>query len=484
MSGPAANRGARPGQHFLCFCPLHLPHVSLLCLCPLGRGLSRPRLFIFSPRAANRGAHPPTTPNATHPPRGSPRGVFHFTNPRCPGLPPKVSTHPPIPLTRGGGGYSACMNRIARRSPGPITLAWAIVVVGYATGVSSAQPASLAELQQWIDGQRRVVERLGHTDPVKLKWLVRLPASVTREDVARTEQELERFPDHPLRGRLAEMRERLSKGWVTERLLMAGGGRWRVAMTQTTGSQDIVDFGLDGDDTWSWSGPTVNVASSRTAPSGYEYATVVGEYRGDIVLLLSGGLFDTGLAKRRWAAAWNADGSWTATCDFEFGSDRRSAVAQGVWRNGKGEVAHVGVHHADGTLVYTIASEGWHESGCGVALAKVVDCRTPAASFRHLTLLECNPISQAEVRAASRVPDPARPDPLRESAQIQVVADHRGPRPAASVLAPEGRVKIPLTTPERDVATRRVRLAGWILGGLSLLGVVVTWLRWGRRSAA
>lgn len=373
------------------------------------------------------------------------------------------------------------MNRIARRSPGPITLAWAIVVVGYATGVSSAQPASLAELQQWIDGQRRVVERLGHTDPVFFRWTTTVVPPNAPIDARLTERQLERLPDHPLRGRLEEARRQAEHGWATGRTLLAGGGRWRVAMEDHRAGWRN-DFGLDRNDTWMWHESQVNIANVDNAPPGYDYASMVGEYWYDLALLLTGGLYIPTPHERAWTARWNPDGTWTATSTFAFGTGSRRGTATGSWMDGRGHVDRIDITAEDSGPVITIASERWSVTDDGLSIAGVVDVVVNDRLDRRVSFINHRASTSDEVRTAARVPRAGIADPLRDTSVIRSVEDRRGGRHTTTVVSPDGTANAPIEVLAEDSSRSHLRLAGWMAGAALLSGLLFAWWRWKHRS--
>lgn len=266
---------------------------------------------------------------------------------------------------------------------------------------------------------------------------------VDPDELARLEREVEGHPEHPSRGRLANLRNLLNAGSpiVSDyRIWWAGPsdkGGWRYSRDSPKDAmQTYQDVVVTRDVSWSLhadkNGPkSLGIADPRNPPSGQTYRNyepALRKHLSQIVLAELGQGATSSLA--------------FAPTSVERDADRWVGVVASA--NGAREKVYSGLILGDSTVVIdevvmrksddapqflgerSVFSDWSHDSFLARPVAHRVEGFDGKGNLQwRLTLLEIRPASESEIASVLRVPIDGAPDAIREQVSPRYITDAR-----------------------------------------------------------
>jgi len=359
-----------------------------------------------------------------------------------------------------------------RRVPHPTSVILAVLAAWCGLTLRAWAQTPLADVQKWVDTQAALGDSLGNNLLIEARWSRTMRTPVDAATKAMLSQDLSKTPDHPMHGRQQQMRKRAEAGLTTDRTLIAGEGRWRLASVERDDPDTLWHTGGAKGDCWMWSGEEVTVVDAKHPPGGRDWSSLRHEYLDDVLNFLSGGL--AGIPPRTFA--WTVlafDGSvWTAHADD--GTDHQYE-ASGVWDASQlhGEVRSIRV---TGKYPRVVTFSDWGTRK-RFWTAGTVEYQSASGYFQRNTLAHVSAPDVARVTTLSKVPSAQSGDELHDGLTPRVVIDLRGAQPTAVAMTPRGMAEVEIVETPEFRARRRLRWAGWAVG-IGVAGVSLAfWLR-------
>jgi len=368
------------------------------------------------------------------------------------------------------------------------------VMFGASSGVAAGQTEDeRARFQAWPDGTiniDREVLRSGST-AYKVEYDIEFLYTLSEAEFAAIRKRVEGKPEHPDRALLA-LEPRRTRPDVDQFVLWLKGDEFRRSVTRVSGGDSALDDVQTGALAWRMTPEALTLARRGDQITRSGIARFVDSNLDDALVLFTGGLH-----RAVWSGApvhgiLAADGTWRAEADKAINDGQWRLRATGRWDAAadSGEVWRVELSttRADGTVSgLVIATSGWSMApGFPRPVAREsLTKRQNGVPDRRVVFRSIATIDDHEFRRVTRVPPLAGSDEHRGPVTFREVYDHT--EGEIRVVGAEGeedimRRPLPESAAVMEVDKReRLRIAGWVLGGLVLTCLVWFRLRIRRR---
>lgn len=347
-------------------------------------------------------------------------------------------------------------------------LGWTVFPLTVSLGF--AQP-DIAVVQTWVDSQSQLGKRLGHDLAIEARWTrwIRMPADAATKQLLA--QDLSQTPDHPLRANQAAQRELVELGLTSERMLAAGGGRWRMSSVEKDRPDTLWHTGASDGDSWIWSGREVTVIDAARPPEGRDFPSMRYEYLQDLLHFMSGGLATP--RSLTWKVETANGDTWVASASESGGEVRYRA--EGKWDDvpGRAEVRSV---HVDGQFPGVYSFDDWKDRD-GIWSAGTVNYQSDSGFSQRNTLHEIGVAPRDRVKSLAATPSPYRADLLLGETRELMIVDLKGSQPKVAVQGPAGMTELDVVETPAARARKNLRFAGWAIGIGALVVILAFWWR-------
>lgn len=325
----------------------------------------------------------------------------------------------------------------------------------------------------------------------RLEYRVEFLYTLTPEEFARIRRRVEGRPEHPDRVLLG-LEQRLIRPDVDEFVLWLNGDEFRRSVRRVSGGSTVLDDVQTARVAWRMTPEALIVArdGDKISPGGI--ARYLEGHLDDALVLLTGGVHravHVGASPRGRLAP---DGSWEAEAVQPIGGGEWRLHASGRWdaATGTGEVRQVRITRRapDGALTgQIIEAAGWRtvEGLARPVASEALERRLDGAPDRRVVFGSLRTVDRREFARVVDVPAINAVDEFRGPVTFREIYDHRGPESRllriddAGVVTEQAAPRSAATTDNTKHA--RLRVAGWILAGVTLS--VVIWLRLRARRA-